>query len=85
MGEQITYSLSEAILTFENHYIEHGFSSWFISQLAIANIEVAIRSKILGINEVPPCGSATEALENHGLDEKSLLSSVLSHCEKFNV
>jgi transketolase len=76
---------SKVILTIENSYVERGFGTWFISQLAIASIEVATRSEIIGLNEVPACGTANEVLKYHGLDEDSILTKILSHCDKCNV
>jgi len=57
----------KAIITFENHFSERGFGSWFISALAASDICRNAIVKIIGVDKLPVCGSENEVLEHHGL------------------
>ncbi len=64
------------IITLENHYVEHGFGTWFISQLATAGLLGNKRTVCMGINDLPACGRNDEILQYHKLDAKSIANTI---------
>lgn len=68
---------SRLLLTFENHYTERGFGSWFISELAMADLLCKCRTQMFGIRDIPACGHSEEVLVFHGLSVHVLAKQVV--------
>lgn len=60
------------LLTVENHYADHGFGAWFVTQLARAGLMKNRRVDTVGLWSLPACGRNDEVLRAHCLDSDSL-------------
>ena len=65
----------QAVITLENHFIERGFGSWFISELALSEHIRTPIANIIGIDRLPVCGTEKEVLEHHGFTINNIIAS----------
>lgn len=64
------------LLIIDNHYSYGGLGTNVFNKLSANNIN--IESKILGINEIPICGTNDEVLNYHSLDSDSVACTISS-------
>jgi len=76
---------AKLLVTLESHYIERGFGSWFIGQLAEAHIESACCSQVIGVDQLPACGTTNEVMKYHGLTEECLFEKIVNLCNSFEI
>lgn len=62
------------LLIIDNHYSYGGLGTNIFNKLSANNIK--IESKILGINEIPICGTNDEVLNYHSLDYDSIADTI---------
>lgn len=67
---------SDYIITIENHYINYGFGSYFISQLSINNLLKNKKTKMIGLENKPNCGTNDEVSISHKMDSNSIYNNI---------
>ena len=69
-------SAGTPLMTLESHYVESGFGTMLIAQLAMAGLLVGQSVAIEGIREIPACGRNDEVLDYHGLTAAKIADKV---------
>lgn len=64
------------LMTLESHYVENGFGTMLIAQLAQAGLLGGQAVAIEGIKEIPACGRNDEVLDYHGLTAARLADKI---------
>ena len=67
---------SDFIITIENHYINYGFGSYFISQLSVNDLLKNKKTKMIGLEKKPNCGTNDEVSKSHQLDSNSIYNKI---------
>jgi transketolase len=67
------------IVCLDNHVLAGGQGEAVLHALADAAPEAAARTRLVGIDRVPECGTNDEVLRAHGLDAESLVERVRVH------
>ena len=60
------------LITVENHFVDHGFGSQFVTNLVENGILPKSRILRVGLTELPASGRNEEILKHHKLDSKSI-------------
>lgn len=68
---------TESIFIFENHFVETGFGTWFLSKLTLNNLVSNARCFKFGVDEIPNFGRNDEVLKYHQLDSVSIQKYIL--------
>jgi len=66
------------LVTLDNHYVWGGQGEWLVSQVARLGLASPPRAVLLGVREIPACGTNEEVLRYHGLDAASLADTIAS-------
>src|SRR5262249_51077951 len=64
------------VVTLDNHYVTLGQGVMIAAAIARNGLRADIR--MIGLDEVPACGSNAEVLAHHGLDTAGIVKTVLS-------
>jgi transketolase len=77
------YGRFPAVVTLDNHYVTLGQGVMVAAALARTRQHAEVR--LLGLTDVPACGSNAEVLAHHGLDAPSIAKAVRSciHAKSF--
>ena len=73
-----TVSGYRLLVTLDNHYVWGGQGEWLVSQVARLGLSDAPRAVLLGVREIPACGTNDEVLRYHGLDAASIADTISS-------
>jgi transketolase len=68
------FAKCKAIVTVDDHYLEHGQGMFIQSKMQQFGIQVPMVS--LGVTEIPACGNAKEILAYHGLDAEAIAQAM---------
>lgn len=68
------FAKCKAIVTVDDHYLEHGQGMFIQSKMQQFGIQVPMMS--LGVTEIPACGNAKEILAYHGLDAEAIAQAM---------
>ena len=64
------------IVTVENHYMEGGAGSWYITKLSTHGKLRDKTTQCIGLQGIPVCGNNDEVLDYHGLTSEKLAKSI---------
>ncbi len=67
-----------AVFTIDNHYVHGGQGDMLLRTLAEMGEAPRLRTRRLGVLDIPVCGSNDEVLQAHGLDAESLAATIAS-------
>ena len=71
-GAWLADAAAGAIVCLDNHVLPGGQGEAVLRALADAAPEAAARTRLVGVDRVPECGTNDEVLKAHGLDAGSL-------------
>jgi transketolase len=80
--EEVFSTKTESIFIFENHYVETGFSTWFLSKLILNNLIKSANCFTMGVTEIPNYGRNDEVLKYHKLDAESIEKYIIEKHDK---
>lgn len=69
---------SVPLVTVENHFVAHGFGTYFIATLAEVGALPTAPVCRIGLSELPASGRNDEVLRRHGLDAQGIAERVLA-------
>jgi transketolase len=64
------------VVTLDNHYLHGGQGEMVAAALAELGLEPAVRVTLIGVTELPECGTNDEVLAYHGVDVAGLVRQI---------
>ena len=77
-GAWLAGTASGTIVCLDNHVLPGGQGEAVLHALADSAPEAAARTRLVGVDRVPECGTNDEVLRAHGLDAESLAERVIA-------
>ncbi len=78
-GAWLAEAATGTIVCLDNHVLPGGQGEAVLNAFSESAPEAAARTRLVGVNRVPECGTNDEVLRAHGLDAESLVALVRSH------
>ena len=73
---------ARAVVTLDNHYVHGGQGELLAATIASLGLEPSVTVSMIGVAELPRCGTNDEVLAYHGLDVLSLARTLTAAAEK---
>jgi len=68
----------KVLVTLDDHYVWGGQGEYLLSQVSRLGLASPPRGVLLGVREIPACGTNEEVLRYHGLDAASIADTIAS-------
>ncbi|MGH9253125.1 MAG: transketolase C-terminal domain-containing protein [Vicinamibacterales bacterium] len=77
-----TIGATRAVVTLDNHYVRGGQGEMIAAAIAGLGLDPVVTVSMIGVTELPECGTNDEVLAYHGLDIASLANLIRSAAER---